>query len=77
MDLYQTTRTILTILRCYIQSPIISQKTYQQGWSEMGKVLQTALSKIESIYYRYILRPELQYHLTIPNTPIDVPRSIA
>lgn len=77
MDIQQTTRNLLQVLRYYIESRPPSTKVYEKGLMEISKVLQNALSKIESIYYRYILRPELHYHLTIPNTPIDVPRSIA
>lgn len=56
---------IIYILKLYLES----NKThftpyYNHGLVQINKVLKNTCEKIEHYYYKYILYPELQYHLS-------------
>jgi len=57
--IYIWTCEIMKIINLYLIKKNVSTKTYQRGLNEIDRTLKSCLSKIEHIYYTYILYPDL------------------
>ncbi len=61
-SLYFYTSQIIKIIQYYISHDTHLPRQYQRGLNEIHKTLAQCYEKIETIYYRYILKPNLEYH---------------
>lgn len=61
-SIYFYTSQIIKIIQYYISHDKYIPRQYHRGLNEIQKTLVQCYEKIENIYYRYALKPSLEYH---------------
>lgn len=62
-SVYFYTSQIMKIIQYYINHENLLPRQYNRGLNEIQKTLFQCYEKIEDIYYRYALKPNLLYQI--------------
>jgi hypothetical protein len=63
-SIYFYTSQILKIIHYYIYHEKYLPHQYQRGLNEIHKIIFQCYEKIENIYYRYAVKPSLEYFIS-------------